>query len=219
MTDILFYHLERQPLERVLPQLLERTLEPAFADSEADPVAQIHTLLDRVLDNQRQRNCIGGCPMGNLASELSDVHEGFRQRLAEVFVAWRITMTEALRRGQAAGRLRPECNPEGAAYFIVAALEWLVPAPVEAVYQPFIASLAAFAGMALAWLAGSVGLLALSMRALPLGTAYTIWTGIGAVGTAVLGIYLFGESTAALRLACIGLIVAGIVGLKLVSPE
>ena len=110
-------------IDRLVRAFLERTLEPAFADFEADPVAQIHNLLDRVLDNQRQRNCIGGCPMGNLASELSDVHEGFRQRLAEVFVAWRVTMAEALRRGQTAGRLRPECNPEGAAYFIVAALE------------------------------------------------------------------------------------------------
>jgi TetR/AcrR family transcriptional regulator, transcriptional repressor for nem operon len=110
-------------IDRLVRGFLDRTLEPAFADPGADPVAQIHGLLDRLLDYQRQRNCIGGCAMGNLASELSDVHEGFRQRLAEVFVAWRVTMAQALRRGQATGRLRPECNPEGAAYFIVAALE------------------------------------------------------------------------------------------------
>jgi TetR/AcrR family transcriptional repressor of nem operon len=61
--------------------------------------------------------------MGNLASELSDVHEGFRKRLADVFVAWRVTMTLALRRGQASGRLSAECDPDGAASFIVAALE------------------------------------------------------------------------------------------------
>jgi len=66
---------------------------------------------------------------------------------------------------------------------------------------------------------GSFILLAMAMRQLPLGTAYAVWTGIGTIGTAVLGVYLFGESTAALRLACIGLIVAGIVGLKLVSVE
>ena len=65
----------------------------------------------------------------------------------------------------------------------------------------------------------SILLLGLALKTLPLGTAYAIWTGIGTVGTAVLGIYLFGESTAALRLVCISLIVAGIVGLKLVSPE
>jgi len=65
----------------------------------------------------------------------------------------------------------------------------------------------------------SIGLLGLALKTLPLGTAYAVWTGIGTVGTALLGIILFGESTAALRLACIGLIVAGIVGLKLVSAE
>lgn len=68
-------------------------------------------------------------------------------------------------------------------------------------------------------LAGSMTLLALALRELPIGTAYAVWTGIGAVGTAVLGILLFGESAAALRLLCIGLIVAGIVGLKLASSN
>jgi quaternary ammonium compound-resistance protein SugE len=65
----------------------------------------------------------------------------------------------------------------------------------------------------------SILLLGLALKTLPLGTAYAIWTGIGTIGTALLGIALFGESASALRLACIGLIVAGIVGLKLVSPE
>jgi quaternary ammonium compound-resistance protein SugE len=64
---------------------------------------------------------------------------------------------------------------------------------------------------------GSVLLLAWAMRTLPLGTAYAVWTGIGAVGTAALGIYLFGEPATAARLASMGLIVAGIVGLKLVT--
>jgi quaternary ammonium compound-resistance protein SugE len=61
-------------------------------------------------------------------------------------------------------------------------------------------------------------LLERAMRVLPLGTSYAIWTGIGAVGGAVVGIVLFKESSAWPRLACIGLIVAGIVGLKLLSP-
>jgi quaternary ammonium compound-resistance protein SugE len=64
----------------------------------------------------------------------------------------------------------------------------------------------------------SIVLLALAVRTLPIGTAYAVWTGIGAVGTALLGIYLFGEPATALRLACIALIVAGIAGLKLVTP-
>jgi len=65
----------------------------------------------------------------------------------------------------------------------------------------------------------SMVLLAAAMRALPLGTAYAIWTGIGAVGTAALGIFLFGESASPARLACIGLIVVGLVGLKLTSND
>lgn len=62
-------------------------------------------------------------------------------------------------------------------------------------------------------------LLGQALRTLPIGTAYAIWTGIGAIGTAVAGMILFGEPRDALRIACLGLIVAGIVGLKLVTPQ
>jgi quaternary ammonium compound-resistance protein SugE len=68
-------------------------------------------------------------------------------------------------------------------------------------------------------MAASLGLLGVALRSLPLGTAYAVWTGVGAVGTALLGIVLFGESAAVARLACIGLIVSGIIGLKLVTPS
>src|SRR3546814_12302018 len=64
----------------------------------------------------------------------------------------------------------------------------------------------------------SLALLGLALKTLPLGTAYAIWTGLGAVGTVLLGILLFGESADAGRLACIGLIVPGIVALKPVPP-
>ncbi|PZN49513.1 MAG: quaternary ammonium compound-resistance protein SugE [Proteobacteria bacterium] len=64
----------------------------------------------------------------------------------------------------------------------------------------------------------SLGLLGVALKSLPLGTAYAVWTGIGTLGTVVLGILLFGESAEVLRLACIGLILAGIVGLKLITP-
>jgi quaternary ammonium compound-resistance protein SugE len=63
----------------------------------------------------------------------------------------------------------------------------------------------------------SVGLLGLAMRSLPVGTAYAVWTGIGAVGTVTLGMLLFSEPATAGRLACVGLILAGIVGLKLTA--
>ena len=63
-------------------------------------------------------------------------------------------------------------------------------------------------------MAASMFLLALAARGLPIGTAYAVWTGIGAVGTAILGIILFHESAAAVRLVCIALIVTGVVGLR-----
>jgi quaternary ammonium compound-resistance protein SugE len=65
----------------------------------------------------------------------------------------------------------------------------------------------------------SITLLGLAMKQLPVGTAYAVWTGIGAVGTAILGIVLFGESAALARLLCLGLILAGIAGLKFLSPS
>jgi quaternary ammonium compound-resistance protein SugE len=65
----------------------------------------------------------------------------------------------------------------------------------------------------------SVVLLEYAVRTLPVGTAYAIWVGIGAVGTAILGMILFGESREPLRLVCLGLIVAGVIGLKLVTRE
>jgi quaternary ammonium compound-resistance protein SugE len=64
----------------------------------------------------------------------------------------------------------------------------------------------------------SLGLLGLALKSLPLGTAYAIWTGIGTIGTVIVGIWAFGESADAVRLLCVGLIVAGIVGLKMVTP-
>lgn len=67
-------------------------------------------------------------------------------------------------------------------------------------------------------MAVSLGLLGIAMRTLPLGTAYAVWVGVGAVGTALLGIVLLGEPANAGRLISLALIVAGIIGLKLASP-
>ena len=67
-------------------------------------------------------------------------------------------------------------------------------------------------------MAGSMALLGLALRHLPLGTAYAVWTGIGIVGTAIVGMLVQGEPAGALRLASIALIVAGIVGLKVLTP-
>ena len=78
-----------------------------------------------------------------------------------------------------------------------------------------------FAAVAVVWTIAamifSLAFLGLALKALPVGTAYAVWTGIGAIGTVMLGIYLFNEPATVARLACIGLILAGIVGLKLVT--
>ena len=63
----------------------------------------------------------------------------------------------------------------------------------------------------------SIVLLGIALKELPVGTAYAVWTGVGAVGTAILGIFLFGDSASVARLACLAMITGGIIGLKVVS--
>jgi quaternary ammonium compound-resistance protein SugE len=102
-------------------------------------------------------------------------------------------------------------------YLFVAGLfevAWAVGLTYTNGFTRLVPSLLTAAAMAL-----SVFLLALAVRTLPIGTAYAVWTGIGAVGTAVLGMLLFDESRDVARILCILIIVAGIVGLKLTSPE
>jgi quaternary ammonium compound-resistance protein SugE len=65
----------------------------------------------------------------------------------------------------------------------------------------------------------SMGMLGIAVNSLPVGTAYAVWTGIGTIGTALLGLVLFGEPASAARLACIAMIAAGILGLKIVTPD
>jgi len=72
--------------------------------------------------------------------------------------------------------------------------------------------------LTIAAMAGSMLLLGLAMKSLPVGTSYAVWVGVGAVGTAILGMVLFNEPASAGRLISLGLIVAGIVGLRLASP-
>lgn len=73
----------------------------------------------------------------------------------------------------------------------------------------------AMLAITLAALAASLGLLNAALRTLPVGSAYAVWTGIGAAGTAIAGIALLGDPASPARLACIGLIIAGVVGLRL----
>lgn len=71
----------------------------------------------------------------------------------------------------------------------------------------------------IASMAVSLALLGIAMKTLPVGTAYPVWVGVGAVGTVILGVVLLGEPASLARLACVGLIVLGVVGLKLVTPS
>jgi quaternary ammonium compound-resistance protein SugE len=86
---------------------------------------------------------------------------------------------------------------------------WAIGLKYTAGFSRIVPSLLIIAAMAI-----SLALLGLALKSLPVGTAYAIWTGIGAVGTAALGIYLFSEPATTMRLVCIGMIVAGIVGLR-----
>jgi TetR/AcrR family transcriptional repressor of nem operon len=109
-------------LERVIRAFVDRTLEPCFADPGRNRVAQIRCFLDAIVESQRERGCIGGCALGNLAAEMSDVHEGFRGRLAEIFTQWRTRLTQAFQEALARGEVRG-CDPGAAAQFLVASLE------------------------------------------------------------------------------------------------
>jgi TetR/AcrR family transcriptional regulator, transcriptional repressor for nem operon len=110
-------------LDRLVGLFVERALDPCFSDPDHGRVGQIHCFLDRILEMQRELNCVGGCPMGNLASELSDVHEGFRARLARVFTLWRERLAQAIAEGQERGEVSRDCAPAAVAQFLVAALE------------------------------------------------------------------------------------------------
>ena len=110
-------------LEQIVSAFVGQTLEPCFSDPTVPPLAQIGCFLDRVVQAQRDRQCRGGCAMGNLASELSDIHEGFRKRLASVFTTWHRRLAEALAEAKQRGHVGVACDPEASARFVVASLE------------------------------------------------------------------------------------------------
>lgn len=110
-------------LDQLVEAFIRRTVDPCFADPGIQPLARIRCFLERVLEAQRQVNCVGGCPLGNLALELSDLHEGFRARLAAVFSAWRERLTQALEEARQQGQVEAGCRPAVVAQFLVAGLE------------------------------------------------------------------------------------------------
>jgi TetR/AcrR family transcriptional repressor of nem operon len=125
-----FYHYFRSKedlgyaiLDRLLAHFEARTLIPILGSPDRAPLDQVEAFLDQILATQRARNCVGGCPLGNLAAELADAHEGFRQRLARGFERWRECLGAALERARAVGALAGDVDPEGLARFLVAGLE------------------------------------------------------------------------------------------------
>jgi TetR/AcrR family transcriptional repressor of nem operon len=125
-----FYHYFRSKedlgfaiVDRLLGQLEARVLTPLFGVRDGPPLAQVEAFLEHILATQRARNGVGGCPLGNLAAELADAHEGFRQRLARAFDRWRECLGAALARAQADGALAADVHPDGLARFLVAGLE------------------------------------------------------------------------------------------------
>jgi TetR/AcrR family transcriptional repressor of nem operon len=124
-----FYHYFRSKedlgyaiVDRLHAQFETRVLSPIFG-ADRPPLTQVEAFLDQILASQRARNGVGGCPMGNLAAELADAHEGFRQRLARGFDRWRECLGAALTRAQADGTLGADVEADGLARFLVAGLE------------------------------------------------------------------------------------------------
>jgi TetR/AcrR family transcriptional repressor of nem operon len=110
-------------VERLVQEFSIRTLRPIFEDRDRPPLVQVEAFLDAIVAAQRARRCAGGCPLGSLAVELSDRHEGFRRRLAAVFEDWRARLAGAFRRALEEGSLPLETDPDRLAEFSVASLE------------------------------------------------------------------------------------------------
>ncbi len=91
--------------------------------SGGDPVEEIFHLLDHIALIQRQAMCVGGCPLGNLALEMSDIHDGFRRRIGEILAGWRDHISEAITRAQDRGQLARNVQTQRLAEFIIAGIE------------------------------------------------------------------------------------------------
>ena len=109
-------------IESNLRWFSDHVLGQAFGNHK-DPLAQIDDFLDMVLDLHRELNCAGGCPMGNMAMEMSDIHEGFRKKFQKVFEGWRNQVASSLQRGKASGQLSEDLDPTRLAQFVIAGVE------------------------------------------------------------------------------------------------
>lgn len=110
-------------LDRVARGFEENILDQVFSPT-VPPLERINQFLDRVLEIQRQRGCVGGCPMGNLALELSDLHEGYRKRLDRIFFElWSTRISDTLKEAKTGGQLRPETDIHVITQFIIAGIQ------------------------------------------------------------------------------------------------
>jgi TetR/AcrR family transcriptional repressor of nem operon len=116
--DELGFAILEQGLDRISTELIEKHFNP-----EKDPWQQILDFLDSLVERARQRACTGGCLLGNLAVEMSDIHEEFRRRLNMAFERLRSRLEVTLTQAKAQGTLRSEADIPRLAHFIVAGFE------------------------------------------------------------------------------------------------
>jgi TetR/AcrR family transcriptional repressor of nem operon len=109
-------------LDRAISRIREDLIALSFAQP-IEPWQQIETFLDLLVSHARRNGCAGGCPLGNLAIEMSDVHEEFRMRVNQAFDQVRGHIEEALRQARAQGSLRPDADIPRLARFVLAAFE------------------------------------------------------------------------------------------------
>jgi TetR/AcrR family transcriptional repressor of nem operon len=110
-------------LDRWTEELRTRLLDPLTSPDGPPPLERISAALSGFLTEQEASHCRGGCPFGNLAIELADVHEGFRTRLSAAFKQLSNAFADLLERARANGQLRPDTDPQALGEFLVASIE------------------------------------------------------------------------------------------------
>ena len=108
-------------LNRFTEDFMER--HQHFAAKPGRPLQKIYRMLDRMERNLRERNCRGGCPFGNFAIEMSDIHEGFRKRVEKVFDVWTDQLQEILDAAKLDGEIHRSLDTQALAQLLVAAME------------------------------------------------------------------------------------------------
>lgn len=123
-----YYHFKSKEdlgyaiIENNFRRFSEEVTEKAFGN-DRNAVVQLDAFLDILLDMHRKRNCAGGCRLGNMAMEMSDIHEGFRKRFQEIFDDWGVQVASILRKAQANGQLASHVDLPTLAQFVIASVE------------------------------------------------------------------------------------------------